>query len=313
MTRALILIALGWLLLAAASPPQQKAERPHVSAAQQTNEPGSGRSPVPVEVVNQPVEPRGYQDPCRYDESDKRSDLCAQWTAARGASEVAYYTRLQLWVAGAGMIGLLITIVLTLLAVKAARASVTVAQDTANRQLRAYVFPQAVTWEIRQSGKRFYMIFRVAWKNLGSTPTKHLRISNVGTLDGVEMNAVAGFDEATHFLLGPGAEVRSNSVVLNMTDAHAVYAGKKHFRLIGFAFYQDIFSQTPRKTRYCYRVRLFRDPTKPLRGTNFNWIEWEIEGAYNCADEECDLIEAVKHDSPPSTGSTAIQDERVKS
>ena len=134
----IFLAAFGWLILSAQTP-QPKAEHERAQAAERIGQPAPRRAPVPVEVVNQPSEPSGYHDPCQYNQNDSRSDLCAQWTAANGAQAAAYYAGWQLWAAAAGMVGLLVTIWLTSCAVKAAQASVAVAQDTAKRQLRAYL------------------------------------------------------------------------------------------------------------------------------------------------------------------------------
>ena len=120
-------LALLFLCLAAASSaqaPQPKAEAQQGRTASQSANAAVPSGPVRVEIVNQAADPAGYQEPCKGDESDRNSDLCAQWTAANGARDAAYYAKLQLWAAAAGMAGLVLTLILTLQAVKAAKASV---------------------------------------------------------------------------------------------------------------------------------------------------------------------------------------------
>lgn len=285
MIRTLIIVAVGWLSLSAEAPAPSSKPKANASAE---NMALSAQNIVDARQVAE------YTRACLGGEDRRGSDLCAQWKAADAGAQAAYWAYWQIWVGVVGAVGLIAALGLTLRSNRIARQALAVTRDTAQRELRAYVFPQRVSWEIRQSRERYYLIFRVVWKNLGSTPTKDLRISNVGTLDGVPMNQIPDFDQATQFLLGPGAEINSNSVALGMKDAHDVYKCTKQFHLLGFAFYQDIFSKQPRKTRHQYRIRLFRDSSKRLTGHNFSWIEWEIDGDYNCADDECDLIEATK-------------------
>ena len=92
------------------------ARRPVSNAAP----PVTIRAPNPVEVA-QSAE---YQRPCGQGDDNRNSDLCAQWKAAEGASEAAYWARWQVWLALAGTIGLFVTIYYTrkalLLAVESA-------------------------------------------------------------------------------------------------------------------------------------------------------------------------------------------------
>ena len=174
MRRALAILFLCWAALSSAQTPQPKTEAAKAQSAQNVAAASNQVAPpVRVEIVNQATEPGGYHDPCRYDQGDSRSDLCAQWTAANAARDAAYYARLQLWGAAAGIIGLLITIWLTRRAVKAAQDSVRVAQDTAKRQLRAYLVAQNFRLTGFVADQVPMLTFRL--KNTGQTPASELR------------------------------------------------------------------------------------------------------------------------------------------
>jgi len=126
-------------------------------------------------MVNHPIEPQGYQAPCERGQDQRNSDLCAQWKAADSANDAAYYAKLQIWAAAFGMLGLLVTIYLTLKAVRTAQQSVAVAQDTARRQLRAYIIASA---------------FRVENLKVGAVPRVTFRIRNAGQTPAYEVRAV---------------------------------------------------------------------------------------------------------------------------
>ena len=87
-------------------------------------------------------------------------------------------------------------------------------------------------------------------------------------------------------IIGPGTEMNSPSFIVSAEDTNLVYDGKKHLFLIGNATYQDMFSEEWRWTRYCYKIELFRDASKPLQWPNLSWMKWIVVGPYNGTDDE---------------------------
>ena len=80
--------------------------------------------------------------------------------------------------------------------------------------------------------------------------------------------------------------MNSPSFIVSAEDTNLVYDGKKHLFLIGNATYQDMFSEEWRWTRYCYKIELFRDASKPLQWPNLSWMKWIVVGPYNGTDDE---------------------------
>lgn len=119
------------------------------------------------------VETPEYKQPCRDPESHDESDLCAQYRAADNAGSAARWAFWQLWFSIFGVVGLGITIAFTIRATNAAVRSNEIAQDTAKRQLRAYVV--ASTFKLDGAfidGKpRVSFVLR----NTGQTPAYEVR------------------------------------------------------------------------------------------------------------------------------------------
>lgn len=158
--RCIILALVGWLSLSAQAPqPQAEGENPKATGNVTERTPASS-----VEAVQSPQ----YERPCDRAQDNRQSDLCAQWKAADAARDAADYARLQFWASLFGIAGLILTLWLTRSAVRAAQASVAVAQDTGKRQLRAYL----VSKKFRVTGIIPEHIPKVHFelKNVGQTP-----------------------------------------------------------------------------------------------------------------------------------------------
>lgn len=73
-----------------------------------------------LQAPEKPGDPR-YQQPCRNDGQDARSDLCAQWTAAEAAGGAAFWTKWGFYLSVVGIVGLLVNLFLTVRALRQTR------------------------------------------------------------------------------------------------------------------------------------------------------------------------------------------------
>ena len=243
--RRIIVGALAWVMLSAQAP-EPKAEPQQKQSAAKA-EPSAPAGPLPVVIVNQPADPDGYQDPCKGNEGDSRSDLCAQWTAAHAAVDAAYYAWIQLWATAVGMIGLLTTIYLTLKAVRAAQASVRVAQDTAKRQLRAYLtLDDDSLFSGLVVGQHIW--FKPRIRNNGETPAREVSLE--GRLQGALLPLQEGvlepgkLDFRSKLILGKGQSTTlhmSPNQPLTQASFDEITTGRVGMFAFGKITYKDVF------------------------------------------------------------------------
>lgn len=134
-----------------------------------------------------PVEPPEYYRPCRNDRQDGNSNLCAQWTAAEGANDAAYWAEWGFWISFLGIGGLLATLYYTRKAVLAAeegtrgaaraievaRDGNKISEEIGKAQSRAYlsVTNQHVSYE---HGEGFKFEFDVV--NSGQSPARLVNV-----------------------------------------------------------------------------------------------------------------------------------------
>lgn len=141
--RCIILAIVGWLSLAAGSPPEQNraSEKPqtHQSAEQSLQQIAT--------ALQRQNETGDYQRECPQGKDNRRSDLCAQWKAADAAYESSLWTRRAFWLVFAEIFIAAVTMGAAIaaarfawLAAKAAQDQLTHAKDVAAEELRAYVF-----------------------------------------------------------------------------------------------------------------------------------------------------------------------------
>jgi len=159
-----------------------------------------------------PSQPSDYYRPCDYKEENRKSDLCAQWNAVDWA-------RSAFWVALAGAIGLVVTLIFNFEAWNRARkaerdtetalshagtsasAATRLAENAelmAKRELRAYLDFNGVKWRRRphkdETGKVATGI-HVSVKNYGRTPANGVVYTNrisikIGEADPTQLAAV---------------------------------------------------------------------------------------------------------------------------
>lgn len=170
------------------------------------------------------------------------------------------------------------------------RAALGHAEDTAELQLRAYVFPDNInlvqrTDPLTQKNRWF---IQVAWKNTGSTRTRKFvaKVSNkffvlkdtpLETFDFVDEPDAAIFNG----LIGPNQSVNQPPILI--TDLHLIAGGDEDmaFLIWGWCEYLDIFSSKTRRTEFSLRVR--------VEGNIFgnHIIHFEPTEKHNAADEDC--------------------------
>jgi hypothetical protein len=171
---------------------------------------------------------------------------------------------------------------------EATRDSVTLARDTAQRQLRAYVFLDRIDIPIfnnpvtHQTERRIYL----AWKNTGGTRTRRFmaRVSHT-IVDRSDLDTFrfADADNATNFsgLIGPQQSVNLPPIPIEAQWLPAALSDDQAFLIWGWAEYRDIFCETVRRTEFAFRVR--------AEGTDSNncIIRFASTEKHNAADEDC--------------------------
>ncbi|MES2043638.1 MAG: hypothetical protein V4475_07160 [Pseudomonadota bacterium] len=171
--RCIILAAFGWLILAGASPPDQAQKKGATSAEHSATVPTAS---------NQAGRPEIGDSRCYRDPDSTKADLCAQWradVAAEKAAQIAEHanalTYAGNWIAGIGGGLTALSLLFVILALKQterslgeARSANMISEDTAKRQLRAYLAVTMARVEgMLVGGRPRYMC---TIKNNGATP-----------------------------------------------------------------------------------------------------------------------------------------------
>jgi hypothetical protein len=140
--RGILCAIAGLALLGAGPAPNQRAD-PDKQSATGTIQQSLDRI---ANAQTEQAEPGEYQAPCRDREYNNRSDLCAQWYAARAARDAAdwaywalFWTAISLAVSGLGLIALLITI-------RQGREANRIAQSVASNAIKPHVYPESVVF-----------------------------------------------------------------------------------------------------------------------------------------------------------------------
>ncbi len=132
------------------------------------------------------------------------------------------------------------------------------AEDTAMRQLRAYVHNTSyVALPILDNDRKITAWqFGIMWENVGQTPAVRLKMGcslQLGSMPGPGINFVTPINETS---LGPKYPYRSlASPSISQAQAMDIAAGKLTAYLCGLAEYNDVFVKTPiRRTRVCMKI-----------------------------------------------------------
>jgi hypothetical protein len=163
-------------------------------------------SPVSFVSGQETVEPELYKRPCQNTADDRQSDLCAQWKSADWA-------KLGTIVAAFGIGVLLFQIYFTIRALEhtgkateAMERQNEIADETAKRQLRAYVIPRNFVLEAFEVGKPLRISFEMA--NSGQTPAHDVRLAAKGFISSDAK--AASFDKV---YLGNAPEIMSQGQI----------------------------------------------------------------------------------------------------
>jgi hypothetical protein len=163
--------------------------------------------------------------------------------------------------------------------------SVTLAKDTAERQLRAYVFLDTINLpRFNNSGPHH---IQIAWKNTGGTRTRRLIAKVSHAVLDLSKQPLDTFDfhdepdaQTFYGLIGPNQSV--NPPPIPVCDIHLVGDEDLALLIWGWVEYQDVFSTTIRRTEFGFRVWIEGDI---MLGNRL--IRFEPTEKHNAADEDC--------------------------
>lgn len=259
--RVLALVAMAGALCGEAPKPAAKADQEKSQRQQAKPTPSPPLTTKPVE----PIQPPEYYRPCDSDGKNGHSDLCAQWTAAQGARDAAYWAKMSFWFGLLGLGGLLWTLYYTRKAVLAAEEATQdadqalahaaegneIARSTAQRELRAYVI--AKDHAVCGIHTGWNMTFRVKIENFGQTPASELRFrtlvrATTGDVDEYRMMFRGAREKGTfsNAIIGPGDfHVHENTMEAPLDEATCgqIYSGDMKLIFAGIISYLDVFGK----------------------------------------------------------------------
>ncbi len=204
-----------------------------------------------------------YREICKKPKDKEYADLCQQWRQSEAAEKQAEYSFWQLIAGSFGIVGLIVTLIYTHIALSQNR-------KTASSQLRAYVaFPDSLLEDVK--------VGKVPWatttaKNVGQTPARDFMTNVAMALVNVphtDFKLIDPVDDRSRSPLGPQCSAIPRAELdspLTQSDIDALISGTKELYFWGEATYHDAFSKTPRASHF--RMQLSRANAK--RG-NFVW------------------------------------------
>lgn len=235
--------AFGWLILTAATQaPGNDTSAKQGAAAQRIEQSLSSIANAQNEIAAS-TNSGEYQQPCDDGEDNNRSDLCAQWHAARAARDAADWAAWSFAVGALGAIGIVIALLLTV-------DSNRIARETAKRQLRAYVALREAHIDPLVDGQR--LAAKVIFVNAGQTPAHKLKLwARIGFLPVNPPESEFGMEAAVPYQsegsLGPNqpftAMVKMDWEWRESATA-AVQAGTHAIFVHGKVTYEDVFGKS---------------------------------------------------------------------
>ena len=246
--RSIIAAAFGWLALAGASPPQQQSQ--HANSAANPN------PPTPPDAPYSAYSKRN-SDACYEAQNHDSADLCAQWRAAIAAEKTAELAKWGNIIGAVGAVLSFLSVVLVLFALGQGRAAnrltmgenarntlraltgaketaealrhaqegssataalVKVSEDTARRQLRAYLDFDGIGWTTdpgRDTEKEVFVGVCYAFKNYGKTPARQVVGKVTYAAGGPGMpEKFAGWGEDEIGMIAPSDHITKNGSFL---------------------------------------------------------------------------------------------------
>jgi hypothetical protein len=256
-----------WLVVAIllATPALGQTDEPKGSgvegeAATQESE---AQTPAAAPTKKKRKSARYYETLCKSATDPKDRDLCQQWRMAEAAKKQAKWTQRQFWATIAEIGALALTVLFTgwaaIAAGRAARAatkSVEVTEDTAKRQLRAYVGTISVPVEKLSVGAPPRICINI--RNFGLTPAYKLQswidIVHAGTESEVEQYSLP-FRESLIVLYpsGKNGNLCTADFDLDRELYDHLMDGTKNIYLLGQFRYEDAFGDV-RITAFRYQI-----------------------------------------------------------
>ncbi len=194
--RSVILAIAGLILIGSSKAPQPPAKAEQQQTEATESQPPSPVAPVAAEAAKA-VEPPEYYQPCGDKGSNSNSDLCAQWSAAKAASEAARWAWWQLWLSLAGVIGLGLTLWFNFRALRlaekeseetkgalgiaarnadAATEQVAISRESSHAELRPYIINTGgIAFNINTELQRSHIAFGL--RNYGRTPAMSTKVT----------------------------------------------------------------------------------------------------------------------------------------
>jgi hypothetical protein len=274
--RAVIIAAFGWIVVGATEPPPAPVIEPQVQSLEPVAQPLNDIATT----YRKQSEREDPNQPCLDGKEDRKSDLCAQWKAADAAASSAR------WAWASSIVGI-VSLLGVVAALGLALHSNKIAQDTAKRQLRAYLTLTALSKDPPNIKGRTSFKINAHWKNSGQTPA-------IDVVAGMRWTVLdKALDESFTFemlpehisdhltVLGPQAEMETNDhEAFNVLLLPEIAKEEKFAYVWGYLDYTDAF-KSERRTEFCCRIF-----ATDLGDGNFK-IEWKSTGAYNGVDEGC--------------------------
>lgn len=218
-----------------------------------------------------------YQKPCDDGQANNKSELCAEWYAARAARDSADWAFYAMLVSIIGAVGIVVALLLTI-------DSNAIARRSARRELRAYMTWVQAPHSIDDDGLKF----QIEWVNRGKTPA---RASNSYAdwkfFDGqlpeeFDFPEPAPGDEDGPPTIGPGQSLFTSGMdPIPQELIVEVAAGTKRVYLWGAVNYVDVFGSN-RRTEFAAKLH-----ASHARETFFD-LRLNAIGRHNDIDEHCD-------------------------
>ncbi|MEG3176817.1 hypothetical protein U1872_11305 [Sphingomonas sp. RB3P16] len=221
--RYIILAALGWLTLTGAS--EHKGNQRNQGHGESQHKQGVAPS-LPVKPADNPGDPKGTNSKCKDDRGNEADCTVVATNAALDQARAADW---QAWAAvggvGIGLATMIAAIFAALFAKKAAdetwrganaaENTLAHAQDTAQRQLRAYIYAVSADAKHWRTAKTFTVECGVTVENSGTTPAEIIT-ENITTqifVNGQPKSRSGVFRPDSNRLIGPNSSYPMKSQV----------------------------------------------------------------------------------------------------
>lgn len=264
-------IVVAGLLVGAAPPPNERAQAEQAQAARDlTNAVEAlSRNVAEQSKAGQPSE---LERPCEPGQDSRGSDLCAQWKAADAAREAARWTFWSMLVGVAGVLGLVLNLRQGRAALAKAREANEIARESAERQLRAYVYVSRV--EVRDIKPGYRAIHKILLTNAGQTPAYDLKLRGFSQIhtDAPEKHVLRfGHCKISRLRVIPPSAPTGvffpDDGPWSADECGMLNAGQTHLTFAAIYSYRDVFGKRRRGTcfaKYVLGTAPDKDGSMPL-------------------------------------------------